>query len=134
MTSTEELFNNAIIQYKEITQQNTLLAEQLSSLSLDEVLERCGAIQHLQNTQSKTDSFIIDVMIDTGHDILDEPYVAEYQFFLNEAKKSCDNVAQKATAIQSMLKTEIKKLNHGQKGLAGYNRKVQEKTNLDGCY
>jgi len=134
MTSTEDLFNNSIIQYKSIIQLNNRLAEQIASLSLGDVLKKCETIQELQRNQSKTDSFIIEVMVDTGHAILDEPYVAEYQKLLMQAKKSCDEVAKKATDIQSMLKTDIKKLNHGQKGLAGYNSSVQGETNLDGCY
>ncbi len=134
MQTTADLFNSSIKQYQTLINRNTDLCEQIASLSVEEVLKECEALRELQKEQSKVDAFIIEVMKDTGHEILAQPYVREYQNIITQAKSSCDDVTEKALTIRAMLKEEINKLNLGQKGLAGYNSGSQEKTSLNGSY
>ncbi len=125
MKTPEHLFQESILLYRQLINSATFLSEQMASMSAEEILEKCAQLQELQEKQVATDSFIIEIMEDSGPGILDMPCVAEYQRILNQAMHSYDKVSAKAQTIKMLLSTEIKKLKKGQIGLAGYTTKSE---------
>jgi len=126
MKTTEQLFHESINHYRNLILKTSELYENMATLSPDVILKRCKEIQSLQKEQGEMDKFITDVMLDIGPQILEAPYVGEYQRILNETKKSTDKVASKARTIRALLRNEMKKVQHGQKSLAGYNTTVSK--------
>ena len=121
MKTPEELFHESISHYQNLILKTIELCENMVTLSPGVILERCKEIQSLQKEQGEMDKFITDVMLDIGPQILEAPYVGEYQRILDETKKSTDKVASKARTIRALLRNEMEKVQHGQKSLAGYN-------------
>ena len=110
MKTTEDLFRESIDQYKILIADASNLSKVITNLSPDEILHRCKNIQQQQNKQIVIDNFIVEIMLDSGPEILESPYIGEYQRILDEAMLACDEVALKAKAIKLTLQTEIQKL------------------------
>lgn len=107
----------------------------MASFSTDTILEHCRQVQELQRDQAQIDRVIIEVMQNGGPQMLETPYGDEYRRILGEAKQSSDKAASKANMLRTLLNTEITKLKHGQKSLAGYTAVATNKVNsLDGRY
>lgn len=135
MKTPEKLFRGSIEQYQNLIRKTSDIHNNMANLSPDEIFERCQQVLELQQDQAKVDKFIVDVMIDIGPQILDTPYVGEYQRIIAKAKQASDKVASKARILQALLHEEIEKMKHGQKGLAGYTAAAKESVNsLDGHY
>jgi len=131
MNTTEDLFRDSISQYQVLIDFATSLNEKMATMSPEDILANCEELRQLHDKQVDTDKFIIDIMNDTGPEILDMPYTGEYQRLLDTAMQSCNKVATKAQTIRSLLQNEITKLKKGQQGLAGYtaaNQNSQLKT------
>lgn len=125
MKTTEDLFLDSIEQYNELIQKTTDLSDKMVSLSPEEILKHCEEMQELQKKQAEVDKFIIEVMTDSGPQVMESAHIDEYQRILNNALCSCDKVASKAKTIRTLLQKEIQKLKQGQKGLAGYTAMTQ---------
>ncbi|MCK5664472.1 MAG: hypothetical protein KAI17_13365 [Thiotrichaceae bacterium] len=110
MKTTDDLFQESIDQYKSLLTDASDLSKSMTELSLDEVLHRCNNLQERHNKQIKIDAFLIDVMLETGPEILNTPYIGEYQRILDMAILACDEVSMKAKAIRSTMQIEIKRL------------------------
>lgn len=120
MKSVEDYFNEVIQQYRTLEQRTTELANEIASLSPEEILERCTKLQELQKEIAEDDTRLIELMKFIGSDILDMPFLGEYQRALDKAIKASDKVAAKAYAQKSMLSSELEKLTTSRKGLASY--------------
>jgi len=120
MKTPDELFQGSIDHYQELIRGAEDLYDNMASLSPDMILERCNQLRQLLKEQKETDKFILDIMLDIGPSILDTPYIGEYQRVLDNAKQYSDKVASKARILRTLLQSEIEKLKHGQKSLAGY--------------
>ncbi len=119
------------MQYQVLIDLATSLNEEMAVMTPEEILTNCEELRQLQEKQIDMDKFIVEIMKDTGPEILDMPYTGEYQRQLGKAKDSCNKVATKAQTIRSLLQNEIIKLKKGQQGLAGYtavNQNSQLKT------
>ena len=134
MNTPEDLFRESISLYQELINNATLLSEQMAAMTAEEILNKCNQLQELQKKQISTDSFIIEIMEDSGSGILDMPFVGEYQRILEKAMRSYDRVSTKAKTIKMLLNTEIQKLQKGQKSLAGYATKSEYSPNSQGHY
>jgi len=130
MKTPEELFQGSIDHYQQLIRQTSELHDNMAALSPDTILERCQQARKLLQDQAEVDKFIIDVMMDIGPQILDSPFVGEYQRVLAEAKQASDKVASKARVLRSLLHQEIEKMKHGQKGLAGYTAVARDSVNV----
>lgn len=126
MKTTTDLFQESIEQYKNLIDQTNTLASKMAGLSPEEILKNCEDLQKLQEKQAIADKFILEVMVDTGPQVLDTENIGEYQRILDKAMKSCDKVASKAKTIRTLLQAEIQNLKKGQKGLAGYAAVTEE--------
>ena len=134
MNTPEDLFKDSISLYQELINNATLLSEQMTTMTAEEILNKCKQLQELQKKQIQTDSFIIEIMEDSGSSILDMPVVGEYQRILEKAMRSYDKVSAKAKTIKMLLNTEIQKLQKGQKSLAGYATKSEYSPKSQGHY
>ncbi|GEM_PF-1271419 len=134
MKTPEDLFRESISLYKKLIKNATFLSEQMVSMTAEEILMKCEQLRELQAKQVATDSFIIEIMQDSGPGILDTPYVGEYQRTLKKALQSYDKVSAKAQTIKMLLSTEITKLKKGQIGLAGYTTKSEYRPKSQGHF
>jgi len=103
MKTTEDLFRDSIDQYKMLITDASDLSEIIPNLSPDEILHRCNSLQKQQNEQIVIDNFIVEIMVDSGPQILETPYIGEYQRILDEAMTAFDEVALKAKAIKKTI-------------------------------
>lgn len=94
----------------------------------EKILDECEKLRELQKKQIEIDKFLIDIMLDTGPEILEKPYTGEYQRQLEKAIQSCNKVAAKAKAIRSLLQAEMNSLKKGQQCLAGYSSLTKERS------
>lgn len=111
MKTTDDLFLESIDQYKSLISDASDLSKSMTALPLEEILRRCNNLQERHDKQIKIDNFIIDIMLDSGPQILDIPHIGEYQRMLDLAIQACDEVTFKAKAIRSSVQNEIKRLN-----------------------
>jgi hypothetical protein len=118
MKTAEDLFRESIGQYKILIEDASYLSEIIPNLSPDEILHRCNNLQKQQNKQIVTDNFIVEIMVDSGPQILETPSIGEYQRILDEAMIACDEVTVKAKAIKLTLQTEIQKVHQPQNTIA----------------
>lgn len=130
MKTTEDLFRESIEQYNTLIKKADFLSKNMVSMSPDDILKKCEELGTLQATQAKADSFIVEIMHDTGPKILEQPYTGEYQRMLDKAMLACNKVAAKAQTIRTLLQTEMNKLKKGQQCLAGYGSFGTEDSNL----
>jgi len=128
MNTSEDLFRESIGQYQELINSATSLSEHMASMTPEKILDECEKLRELQKKQIEIDKFLIDIMLDTGPEILEKPYTREYQRQLEKAIQSCNKVATKAKAIRSLLQTEINSLKKGQQCLAGYSSLKKERS------
>ncbi len=134
MNTPEDLFRDSISLYQELINNANVLSEQMAAMPAEEILSKCEQLQQLQKKQITTDSFLIEIMEDSGSAILDKPFVGEYQRILEKAMHSYDRVSAKAKTIKMLLNTEIQKLQKGQKSLAGYAAKSEYHPTSQGHY
>ena len=106
MKTTEKLFRESIDHYNLLIIAAENLNKKMATLSPNDILHCCHKLQKQQKQQAKTDLFIIDVMLDSGPDILQETYIGEYQRILQKAIHQCDELAVKAKEIRSILQEE----------------------------
>lgn len=111
MKTTEDLFRESIDQYKILIADAYDLSKIITDLSPDEILNRCENLQKQQNEQLIIDKFIIEIMVDSGAQILETPYIGEYQRILDKAMQACDDVALKAKEIKLALLEGMHKAN-----------------------
>ncbi len=116
MKTAEDLFRESIEHYQEIIQHASNISNEIPSSSPVEILQRCEHLQKLQTKQVAIDTFIIDVMVAAGPDILNTPSIGEYQRILNSAMQCCDAISEKATSLRTRLKNEIDKLHNPNEG------------------
>ncbi len=135
MKTTEDLFRESTEQYQQLIQNIADLSSHMASSTPEEILKHCEELQEMQKKQAKLDKFIVEIMNDLGPQILETPYVGEYQRMLDNALQSCNEVAAKAKTLRALLHDEIQKLKKGQKGLAGYAAVTKKtKNNMSGHY
>lgn len=120
MKTTEDLFRESIGQYQILIKKANFLSENIASMSPDEILKKCDELNTLQTKQAKTDSFLVEIMNDTGPAILDKSYTGEYQRHLDKAMQACNKVSAKAQTIRTLLQAEMNKLKQSQLCLARY--------------
>ncbi len=120
MKTPEDLFHESILYYQKLIRNATDLSDRISDLSPEEILEKCKQLQGQRKKQMANDAFIIEIMSDTGSEILNESFVGEYQRTLDKAIHAYDKVTSKAKTIKTLLNEDIQKLKKGQNGLAGY--------------
>ena len=128
MKSTEDLFQESIKQYQVLTQKATFLSDHMTAMAPDEILKKCDHLNALQTKQIEIDKFIVEIMKDTGPEILEKPYIGEYQRQLDKAMQASSKVAAKAQTIRTLLQAEMNKLKKGQQCLAGYGTSEQSKS------
>ena len=107
MKTTDDLFLESIDQYRALIADASEFSKNISNLSPEEILHRCENLQKQQNKQIKIDRFIIEIMLDSGPQILDTPYIGEYQQILDKAMQACDEITLKTKEIRTTLQTEI---------------------------
>ncbi len=110
MNTVSDLFQESIDRYAHIIEKTDTLTTIMSDLSAEEILKQCDELQKLQQQQAVIDNFIIDVMNDTGPEILNTKNIGEYQRILDKAMLACNTIASKTEAIRSLLNSEIQKL------------------------
>ncbi|MBL4902508.1 hypothetical protein JYT85_00405 [Desulfocapsa sp. AH-315-G09] len=103
MKTTEDLFRDSINQYKTLITDASALSEIIPNLSPDEILHRCKDLKKQQHEQLLIDNFIVEIMVTSGPQILETPYIGEYQRILNEAMTAFDAVAVQAKAIRKTI-------------------------------
>ena len=110
MKTTEDIFRESIVQYRALIADASDLHKIMGNLSPDEISQRCKNLQKQQNKQAKTDKFIIEIMLDFGPEILETPYIGEYQEMLDKAMQVCNEVSLKAKAIKATLRPETQRV------------------------
>ncbi len=132
---TAEFFHEAIVQYQRLEQETINLANEIAALSPEEILNRCTSLQEMQEDIAEKDAALVELMKFIGPDILNTPFLGEYQRALDKAIKASDRVSQKAHAQKAILASELSNIHAGQKGVSHYKTaKNQDNTQLRGKF
>lgn len=126
---TEEFFQQATEQYQQLEKGTSELANEIPTLSPDEILDRCSQLQEMQEKIAEKDANLIELMKFHGSSILDMPYLGEYQRALDGAIRASDKVSQKAHAQKAILTAELKSLQIGRTGVSVYKSTTVETRN-----
>ncbi|HID69217.1 MAG TPA: hypothetical protein EYP35_01875 [Desulfobacterales bacterium] len=110
MNSIDDLLKNSIRQYENLINVASSLSDNLVSLSPAVILTQCQQLSALQKKQRILDDFIIEVIADSGPQVLSSPNIGNYQRILGKASSLCDAVTVKVKARKYQLKREINTL------------------------
>ncbi len=133
--TTAELFQESSLYYQKLIAKINKLSDQISGLSPEAILLFCKEFETQQKQQIKTDTFILEIMAESGPEILDHHYVSEYQQALTQANSALKRLSSKTNTIKTLLTSEMQTLKQGQKGLAGYTSiAAKTKTTMQGHF
>jgi len=104
MNTIDDLFKDSIRQYEDLMDVASALCDNMASLSPEAILKQCQQLGTLQKKQRILDDFLIEVIADSGSQILLAPNIGNYQRILGKALSLCDTVAVKAKARKCQLK------------------------------
>ncbi len=104
MNTVDDLFKDSIRQYEDLMDVASALCDNMASLSPEAILKQCRQLGTLQKKQRILDDFLIEVIADSGPQILLSPDIGNYQRILGKASLLCDAVAAKAKARKCQLK------------------------------
>lgn len=136
MRTVNTWFSESIDRYKKLTAETSELKENILSLPMEEIMQRCASIKKLQESFSDRDEKLHEIMSFIGSDILENPLVGKYQAALDEAIKETDQIAIKINYRKTLLMRELKRAENAKTlktsrpaGVESYNQTVQQ-TNL----
>ena len=102
-------FSESIERYKKFTAETSELKENILSLPMEEIMQRCASIKKLQESFGDRDEKLHEIMSFIGSDILENALVGKYQAALDEAIKETDQIAIKINYRKTLLTRELKK-------------------------
>lgn len=136
MRTVNTWFSESIDRYKKLTAETSELKENILSLPMEEIMQRCASIKKLQESFGDRDEKLHEIMSFIGSDILENPLVGKYQAALDEAIKETDQIAIKINYRKTLLMRELKRAENAKTlktsrpaGVESYNQTVQQ-TNL----
>ena len=136
MRTVNTWFSESIDRYKKLTAETSELKENILSLPMEEIMQRCASIKKLQESFGDRDEKLHEIMSFIGSDILENPLVGKYQAALDEAIKETDQIAIKINYRKTLLMRELKRAENTKTlktlrpaGVESYNQTVQQ-TNL----
>lgn len=136
MKTVNSWFSESIERYKKLTTETSELKENILSLPMEEIMQRCGSIRKLQESFVDRDEKLHEIMSFIGSDILENPLVGKYQAALDEAIKETDQIAIKINYRKTLLIRELKRAENAKTlktshpaSIESYNRTMQQ-TNL----
>ena len=95
MDTIDKWFNESIEQYEKFIAITVDLRENIDSLTLDEILQRCESIKKVQEGINTRDANLHTIMDFVGPEVLDNPLTGDYQRTLDTAIRVTDRVAEK---------------------------------------
>ena len=133
MKTVNTWFSESIERYKKLTEETSELKENILSLPMDEILQRCASIKKLQESFVDRDEKLHEIMSFIGSDILENPLVGKYQAALDEAIRETDQIAIKINYRKTLLIRELKRAEAAKSmkaspstGIENYNRTIQQ--------
>lgn len=109
MKTVNSWFSESIEQYKKLTAETLALKENILTLPLSEIMERCASIKELQASFNDREEQLHQIMTFIGSDILENPLVGKYQNALDLAIKETDLLAAQTRHRKDLLMKEIAK-------------------------
>lgn len=110
MNNIDDLFKDSIRQYENLIDVASSMCDNMDSLSPESILKQCQQLSSLQKKQRILDDFLVEVIADSGSQVLFAPDIGNYQRILGKASLLCDTVAVKAKARKCQLKRSYKRL------------------------
>ncbi len=123
MKETEHLFNSTIDRYEKFIEEVCNLEKEMTSLSPEEILQRCTKLKTMQEEIAVDDQKITERMTLYGTDIFGTPFIGIYQRILDKADKVCADLSTKATVHKIMLSKELHTLKKNKEGISSYGSK-----------
>jgi hypothetical protein len=122
MDTIKPLFEKTIDKYKNFIGVVEGIERDMSSLPAEEILALCEKVRKLQEEISPDDKKIAEIMSITGSDIMDTPFIGEYQRILDRAEHACESLSSKAHIHKAILADELRKIKKNQLGVSQYNK------------
>lgn len=116
----EALFNESIAGYMEIERYAADLATQLISLQPEEIHKRCQIISTKQQELTDKSYRLFSLLEFAGPGVMPKHLLEMYRSLLEKTAKTYDRVSAIGNTHKMNLAHEIKALQAGRKGIAGY--------------
>ncbi len=126
----DEHIATAVSGHLELHQAARQLSQEWSQLTPEMMDQRCAELNQLQETISKTDSDLIDVLQLAGPESTTHPRLKEYRSLLEGTKKIFDQISAKAYSQKKILQSELIKLKKSRAGIAGYGSQISKSGNI----
>ncbi len=126
MKTLENWFSESIEQYSIFTSKTVELKENMESLPLDEIEQRCSTIKRIQEEISGRDRKLHDIMAFIGPEALQNSLTGEYQRALDLAISETDLVGERAQRRKLLLLQGI----NSEKEIAEYSTVGKEAESL----
>lgn len=130
MDTIDKWFNESIEQYEKFIAITVDLRENIDSLALDEILQRCASIKEVQQGINTRDVNLHTIMDFVGPEVLDNPLTGDYQRTLDSAIRVTDRVASKLQSRKLRLLQAIGKAQNSKKDSFEYISAINEYNNF----
>ena len=129
MRTVNSWFSDSIERYKKLTAETAELKENVLTLPLAEILQRCASIKKLQESFVDREEKLHEIMAFIGSDVLENPLVGEYQNALDLAIKEMDLLTEKTRLRKNLLMQEIGRVQASKKGISEYRTGINKYDN-----
>ena len=126
MKTVNSWFSESIEQYKKLTAETLSLKENVLTLPLSEIMERCASIKELQASFNDREEQLHQIMTFVGSDILENPLIGKYQDALDLAIRETDLLAAQTRRRKELLMQEIEKAQATTKVSASFHTGMKE--------
>ncbi len=120
MKTIDNWFSESIRQYVRFCQETSELNENLGSLSLSEILQKCESIKKTQHNIAEQDRKLHEVISFIGEDVLENSQIGEYQRALDKAIRETEQIAGKLRLRRTFLTRKQANVSNPSNRILGY--------------
>jgi len=119
-------FSESIERYKRLTAETAELKENVLTLPITEVMQRCASIRKLQESFVDREKNLHQIMSFIGSDILENPLVGKYQKALDLAIRETDLLAAQTRLRKDLLMKEIARMQPSKKDKSKFHAGINK--------
>lgn len=129
MKTINRWFCESIERYKRLTAETAELKENVLTLPLAEVMQRCASIKKLQESFVDREEKLHEIMTFIGSDVLENPLIGKYQKALDLAIRETDLLAAQTRLRKDILMQEITKMQPSKKDKSKFHAAMNQYCN-----
>ena len=129
MKTVNGLFSESIERYKKLTAETAELKENVLTLPLAEIMQRCASIKKLQESFADREEKLHEIMTFIGSDVLENPLVGKYQKALDLAIRETDLLAAQTRRRKDLLMQEIARMEPSEKSGSKFHAGISKYSN-----